>query len=145
MAKVLTYRGDCKMNWTKWQSITLANVPSTKKSGVYEIRLMDRNSKPRSTHRLLKKDTDGVLYIGCTVDLKYRMITRFLKSLDRGNGHVAGNRLAKWSKAGKINFVNENFEYRYRDVPKNKLKVEEKKELRNYESNYGQFPALNRI
>ncbi len=130
------------MTWTDWKSITdLKNVPN--KPGLYKIRII-RNGKPYPTQRILKEDEKGVIYIGSDdYDIKGRL-NNLLNALDKGKNHIAGDRLHDWREDGKINFDNGDIQYIYKMTPNNDPKDEERKELINYESEYGQFPSLNR-
>ncbi|VVB91817.1 Uncharacterised protein [uncultured archaeon] len=131
------------MTWTiDWKPITdLEDVPD--KPGLYKIRII-RNGNPYPTQRILKEDDKGVIYIGSDdYNIKARL-KNFLNALDKGKNHIAGDRLHDWREDRKINFENSDIQYIYKTTLNHNSKDEERKELINYESDYGQFPSLNR-
>jgi hypothetical protein len=78
--------------WTKWKSFgeeELRDIP--KKPGVYEFRCVGKNGKPVSIPRLVRKDKEGIVYIGQSNDL-HKRITGFWVTIQEEDftRHAAG-------------------------------------------------------
>lgn len=61
--------------WSKWQAIDSIyhNIDLLDKKGLYEIRVVDKENKPLPIHRIGGIDSDGIIYIGKSIQLRQRI------------------------------------------------------------------------
>ena len=118
-----------------WQSIP----PS---SGVYFIYSLNDNGLPIESQRLLGTDTEGVLYIGKSNNLRdrLRMLWRVLNPEYKTTAHTFGSKYNSY-KILREYFPHDKFAIKFEE---SKLPLElEKKSLKYYLNTFGEVPPFN--
>ena len=112
------------------------------KSGVYCLRYLMKNHKPKHFKRILDNiDKEGILYIGCTKDLKKR-IDALADQLCKGSGnHTASWTYDLYFKHGKKKLDTKNMQVLWKRSPG--YKNEEKAILATYCTWFGDMPPFN--
>ena len=106
-------------------------------NAIYKIVL-----KGSPIERLLEKDTDGILVIGKTKNLKNRL-KQFNNALGKGKGHSEGNTLFLIKEQFDRKFKNPSLWYWYKEVRECDLDKEEAEEIKQYMNVFGEVPSLN--
>ena len=118
------------------------NIKGLEKKGVYKIYLYFEN-KPYPINRILKVDSSGLVYIGCTKKQNFeKRLNNFILSSEKvkTNNHSGGNKISindnlkKLISSGKLMFEIIEFD--------NPLE-EERKMIDQYFDEFGEKPPLN--
>lgn len=133
--------------WTKWRKFSKKNLNDCDETpGVYYIRWVNGKGKPLPIPRVLRKDTEGTLYIGMTgrgpgSGLCNRLRTFWDKASGRQGAHSGAKRFLR-NLSSRIPV--EHLEYCYRRLKtREKASGLERECLKYYETQYGELPPLN--
>ena len=132
----------------RWYALTRKNLEQNDDgAGIYFIRTVHEDGKPRTLARLFKKDKDGLLYIGKTgsgknAGLYWRIRCFWHEAIGQPQSpHGAGER---YRELLKRHFPVKSLQYRYRRLPSTAFaSKEENKLLKFYERRFGGLPPLN--
>lgn len=112
------------------------------RGGVYRIYSLDESDQPRPLQRVLGTDTEGILYIGKSGNLKarVRMLWRVLQNDYKATAHTFGMNYKS------LQIIREAFPYdtlalEYEENPA--PKAYEKNLLESYRQSFGEVPPLN--
>ncbi len=138
--------GDWLM-WAKWRGFSKQNLNECDESpGVYYIRWVNGRDKPVPIPRVLRKDAEGILYIGMTGQgpgsgLCTRLWTFWDKACGRQGAHSGAKRFLR-NLSSRISV--EHLEYCCRRLKTREKASELEREcLKYYEKQYGELPPLN--
>lgn len=127
-----------------WRSLSGAwEEVSRGEGGVYELRATDREGRVRRIPRLRRDDPEGILYVGHSKTRLAGRIEDFFAcaSRRRRSGHVAGVRYAQFQFDAEIALTAIQIRWRY--LPPDRAKPEERRLLREYQARYLDLPPLN--
>lgn len=127
---------------TMWDDI---NDKFGKKGGVYILKCFDseNTSTPLPVNRFLKKDSEGILYIGMANEFLDRVpnLTKSISPNYKSSSHACGVRYkSNQSIQDRYPFENLYLELIGSDNPR----VTESDLLKKYEEIFGELPPLNR-
>ena len=103
--------------WSKWSHFELrelSNIP--KKKGVYQFRCIDNKGVPMVIPRSKNKDSDGIIYIGSSVNLRTRL-NGFWRTIEmqRRSRHAAAWTYCTFSYSSL--FPAKRVQFRYKVTP----------------------------
>ena len=135
------------LTWSEWVGLDRVRQrqdPLLDLSGVYRIRIVDADGKPIVQHRFMGTDTNGVVYIGQTVNPLRRRLGNIPRGRRTGKtSHTLGRKLhvldsipGIHKRLGKLSFECQVAHSRH-------SKDAEKSLLRDYVATYGEVPPLN--
>lgn len=134
---------------SRWYALTSKNLKQNDAGpGVYFIRSVCKNGQPCVLPRLLRKDRNGLFYIGKTggeknAGLDWRIWCFWREAIGKPQSpHVAG---VRYRKLLKRRFPIESLQYRYKRLRSSAAALrEESKILKQYERRFGELPPVNR-
>jgi predicted GIY-YIG superfamily endonuclease len=138
-------------NWILLSSKSLASLDN-RIPAIYRIRLVHQsNEKAVVINRFLNKDSNGIIYIGKTTNLKRRLKFFVNAYQNTYNDNHSGGNLLHYLISNKIieNFRKKYFlQFSYIHIKSKKdidniLTKEERKKLIEYFKKFGELPVLN--
>jgi len=134
-----------KINTTEIQLLNRENISIVPNlPGVYEIYAFSENGEPLVINRFAKKDLQGLLYIGRTINLHNRLYN-FLLSSDvklRTHNHSGALKYKERDIIRKT-LKKHSLCFQHIELNENEIKEKEKELLDKYAIEFGEYPLLN--
>jgi len=113
------------------------------KGGVYELRAIAKRGQPRPISRFRGRDTQGIIYVGCSETRVGGRIKQFFlcASARHKSGHGPGVRYAESGFAKLMPLTSIQVRWKYR--PRGSARAQEHLLLERYEKRYLDLPPLN--
>jgi len=124
------------------KELNKTNIKGLDKKGVYKIYFY-QNDKPTTICRIAKKDTSGLIYIGCTQKQNFeKRLGNFILSWkkDKTNNHSAGNKI---NKIKKLKNLFESGVLMYEVIESIDPLLDEANMIYKYINEFGEKPPLN--
>lgn len=128
-------------NWSKWQAIESVrhNIGLLRQMGLYQIRMVDNNSRPITIPRLRGVDTEGIIYVGQSTRIRPR-IEGFLRGNHSGGGmyFLVYRRLKKYEP-----YRDHSLQFRVMTCTEADAETKEANMLRRYFRRFCELPPFN--